>query len=391
MPRAAGVVGLTLCPGKKDRAAATGAWDRDLDTDLDAVAGWGARAVVSLVEDHELSLLGVEALGREVRRRKMVWFHLPIRDAGVPDRDFERRWRSAGPELRARLLAGERILVHCRGGLGRTGTIAARLLVELGASPEDAIRSARRARPGAIENDRQEDYVRSFADRDASGDDRLSYEDRVAGCLLAGACGDALGAPVEFLDLEQIRRRYGPRGIRDFAPAYGRAGAITDDTQMTLFTAEGCLRAWGRGTEKGICHPPSVVSHAYLRWLRTQEETPSEGQSAGMDGWLIGLKQLWSRRAPGNTCLSALRACRRFGQEAENDSKGCGGVMRVAPAGLAGFSGGAEGAFDIGCDVARLTHAHPSGYLAAGFQAAVIALLPRAPSWTRPSTGLRPS
>ncbi len=391
MPRAAGVVGLTLCPGKKDRAAATGAWDRDLDTDLDAVAGWGARAVVSLVEDHELSLLGVEALGREVRRRKMVWFHLPIRDAGVPDRDFERRWRSAGPELRARLLAGERILVHCRGGLGRTGTIAARLLVELGMAAEEAIRSVRRARTGAIENDRQEDYVRSLPRRRAGGGDRLSYEDRVAGCLLAGACGDALGAPVEFLDLEQIRRRYGPRGIRDFAPAYGRAGAITDDTQMTLFTAEGCLRAWVRGTEKGICHPPSVVSHAYLRWLRTQEETPSEGQSAGMDGWLIGLKQLWSRRAPGNTCLSALRACRRFGQEAENDSKGCGAVMRVAPAGLAGFSGGAEGAFDAGCDVARLTHAHPSGYLAAGFQAAVIALLPRAPSWTRPSTGLRPS
>ncbi len=162
VPRAAGVIGLTLCPGKKDPAAATGAWDRDLGTDLDAIADWGATTVVSLVEDHELSYLGVEALPREVRRRGMVWLHLPIRDAGIPDRDFERQWLSAGPDLRARLLAGERILVHCRGGLGRTGTIAARLLIEMGVSPEDAILAVRRARPGAIENELQEEYVRSL-------------------------------------------------------------------------------------------------------------------------------------------------------------------------------------------------------------------------------------
>ncbi len=162
VPKAGGAIGLTLCPGKKDPAAATGAWDRDLGTDLDAVADWGATAVVSLVEDHELSYLRVEALPLEVRRRGMVWLHLPIRDAGVPDRDFERLWFSAGADLRARLLAGERILVHCRGGLGRTGTIAARLLVEMGLAPEEAIRSVRWARPGAIENDLQEEYARAL-------------------------------------------------------------------------------------------------------------------------------------------------------------------------------------------------------------------------------------
>ncbi len=166
MPRAVGLIGLTLCPGKKDQAAATGAWDRDLSIDLDAVAAWGAKAVVTLVEEHELRSLGVTELPTDLRRREIVWFHLPIRDGGVPDQDFEDSWRSAGAELRARLLAGERILIHCKGGLGRTGTIAARLLVEMGISPDDAILSVRRARRGAIENETQESYVRSLTRRD---------------------------------------------------------------------------------------------------------------------------------------------------------------------------------------------------------------------------------
>jgi hypothetical protein len=74
--------------------------------------------------------------------------------------------------------------------------------------------------------------------------------------------GDALGAPVEFLGIREIRGKYGPAGITDYDVAYGRRGAITDDTQMTLFTAEGVLRAIARGNHKGICHPPSVLHHA---------------------------------------------------------------------------------------------------------------------------------
>jgi ADP-ribosylglycohydrolase len=97
----------------------------------------------------------------------------------------------------------------------------------------------------------------------------------VRGCLLGGAVGDALGAPVEFLSLAGIRRQFGPEGIRDLVPAYGRIGAITNDTQMTLFTAEGLLRAWVRHSTKGICHVPAVIHHAYLRWLLTQGERPA--------------------------------------------------------------------------------------------------------------------
>jgi ADP-ribosylglycohydrolase len=202
---------------------------------------------------------------------------------------------------------------------------------------------------------------------------------RVRGCLLGGAAGDALGAAVEFLSLAEIRRQFGPEGIRDLVPAYGRVGAITDDTQMTLFTAEGLLRAWVRQNTKGICHVPSVIHHAYLRWLLTQGECP-EGTSVGDDGWLFSVRALHARRAPGLTCLSALREARGFGDPAVagNDSKGCGGVMRVAPIGLlASQLGGDDRVFGLAADVAALTHGHPTGQHPAGFLAVAVAALSR--------------
>lgn len=128
------------------------------------------------------------------------------------------------------------------------------------------------------------------------------------GCLLGGAVGDALGAPVEFHSIRSICSEYGSAGISDYDTAYGRRGAITDDTQMTLFTAEGLLRAIARRRHKGISHPASVIHHAYIHWLRTQgERSRGHFSQDEMDGWLIGVKCLHSSRAPGNTCLSALR------------------------------------------------------------------------------------
>ena len=192
--------------------------------------------------------------------------------------------------------------------------------------------------------------------------------DYFVGCLLGGAVGDALGAPVEFIALAEIRRRFGSGGIRGFSPAYGKLGAITDDTQMTLFTAEGLLRADNRFREKGIGHPPTMIHHAYLRWLETQGEQPRYPYAGVRDGWLLGLAALRDQRAPGTTCLSALRGG-LMGTVAEpiNGSKGCGGVMRIAPVGLASAD-----PFDLGCEAAAITHGHPSGFLAAGFFAAVI-------------------
>jgi ADP-ribosylglycohydrolase len=118
-----------------------------------------------------------------------------------------------------------------------------------------------------------------------------------------------------------------------------------------------------------------VVHRAYMRWLRTQSCNPpklrDEIVSDGwlFDGWLIGVQSLWSNRAPGNTCLSALRGAKKMGNPATNNSKGCGGVMRVAPVGLAMHR---EHAFELGSQTAALTHGHPSGYLSAGFLAFLI-------------------
>ena len=188
---------------------------------------------------------------------------------------------------------------------------------------------------------------------------------RARACLLGGAIGDALGAPIEFLTLAQIRHRYGNDGVTDLVAGPWPAGTITDDTQMTLFTAEGMIRAQMRAHTKGLCHPPSVVCHAYLRWLLTQGMKPAFEMDRSSDGLLLGVRELYVQRAPGNTCLSALAAMTRIeGGAALNDSKGCGGVMRMAPVGLFDACKGQE--FEYGRQFAALTHGHPTGYLAAG-------------------------
>jgi ADP-ribosylglycohydrolase len=215
---------------------------------------------------------------------------------------------------------------------------------------------------------------------------RLDALSRARGCLLGGAVGDALGAPVEFSSLEEIRRQYGDAGIQEFAPAYGGLGAITDDTQMTLFTAEGLIRAHVRYSDRGICHPPSVIHHALLRWLLTQGETSPafpKDHKTWPDGWLIQQRDLFSRRAPGLTCLSALKSSAWFGDEARNDSKGCGAIMRIAPIGLVvrihdQLAGGNPPlAYQMACESAKSTHGHVTSTLASGFFALVIAYLKR--------------
>ncbi|MBS4197354.1 ADP-ribosylglycohydrolase family protein [Lederbergia citri] len=196
-------------------------------------------------------------------------------------------------------------------------------------------------------------------------------QDSFRGCLLGGAIGDALGWPVEFMSLDEIHHRYGLEGIQDLQISSSGKAEITDDTQMTLFTVEGMLRAETRGVLKGICHPPSVVFHAYQRWLLTQGYPRVIEYEWIYDGWLLKVKELFEQRAPGNTCLSALNSRIQGSiEEPINDSKGCGGIMRVAPAGLFYRK---EKSFDMAAKFAALTHGHPSGYLSAGALAYLIA------------------
>jgi len=155
-----GRIGITFCPGKHDLFAHTGAWKRDLGIDLDAIAAWGARLVLTLVEPAELRELKVPQLGHEIRVRGIEWLHLPIADYSVPSDAFEEQWIIDGRDIREMLRNGDDVLVHCKGGLGRAGMIAARLLAELGMDPDEAIRSVRRARKGAIETPSQLALVR---------------------------------------------------------------------------------------------------------------------------------------------------------------------------------------------------------------------------------------
>jgi predicted protein tyrosine phosphatase len=156
-----GRIGITFCPGKHDQFAVTGVWERDLLSDLHTIKSWGATMVMTLMEGHELVSLQVPNLGQEVVNHGMMWRHLPIADYSIPDDEFEAKWLTQGFEIRHLLRNGKDVLIHCKGGLGRAGTIAARLLVELGMDPKVAIRLVRTHRPGAIETPSQLSLVQN--------------------------------------------------------------------------------------------------------------------------------------------------------------------------------------------------------------------------------------
>ena len=213
----------------------------------------------------------------------------------------------------------------------------------------------------------------------------VNVSDANAGCLLGGAVGDALGAPVEFMSMDEIRRCYGDAGITGYVEFWSGQGAFTDDTQMTLFTAEGLALAGEKargGGPRALSAVIESVHRAYLRWLLTQGKEANWGRARATpaalktEGRLIHEKGLWAYRSPGMTCLAALQSG-RCGSTSDpiNVSKGCGGVMRVAPVGLR-FADPEE-AFRTGCEVAAITHGHPSGYLPAGFLAALVSSLSR--------------
>ena len=202
----------------------------------------------------------------------------------------------------------------------------------------------------------------------------MEFLDKIKGCIIGGAIGDALGYPVEFVySFHNIQENYGENGIVNYDLEYAwlddkvNQAQISDDTQMTLYTLEALMQN-AEANEEIIQN----VTDAYLVWMGFQT-----GQNVHVEDIYktSKLPELNQRRAPGNTCLSALVSINR-GREVVNDSKGCGGIMRVAPVGIYGTLKGwtLEHTAKIAGKIAEITHKHPLSTYASAACAVLIQL-----------------
>lgn len=231
-----GLIGITLAPGKRGASNFGGSHNRDLNADLDVIAKWNAAAVVTLVENYELEELDILDLEDGVIQRFMEWHHLPIVDVSIPDAEFEAAWPERSVKLRTLLTNGANVLVHCRGGLGRAGMIAARLLIEMGIDADAAIKQVRGARPGAIETSAQERWVKKGKlEQLVSTNNTEAIRNRAIGALVGLAVGDAVGTTLEF------KPKPSHPILTDMVgggPFKLKPGQWTDDTSMALALAD---------------------------------------------------------------------------------------------------------------------------------------------------------
>jgi len=355
------MIGVSACPG---------CGPATLEEDLEAVAAFRPDAIVTLMSAQELRLLGRADLPEMLAGLTPQWHHIALRVGAPPDGRFERLWTYAGHRLRAILRRGGRVLIHCDAGGARARWMAARLLTELGVPASEAAAKARAPRMAA---------TTSTGQPRAAGPAGGAVQDhplagRILGCLLGGALGDAFGYPVEFKSWIEMREAFGAAGLTEPPGSAGRL-VVSDDTQMTLYTADGLLSAAAAGRAGNRGEVLARIRHAYLAWFRTQREDWMSG-STGLSQY----RELWAVRAPGSTCLAALRQGARGTPAAPiNDSKGSGAVMRVAPLGLLPAID-ADEAFHLAHAAAALTHGHPAGRLSAAALASLLRdLLAEAP------------
>lgn len=360
---------------------------------LNRMMQFGVRCFFDLTEEGELIPY------KDLLPSYVSYTRFPIRDVSVPQSIEDVRQLVKTILQNADGTHGE-VYVHCWGGVGRTGTIIACLIAEEMESPtlEKVLgelrkrfammpKSAYRQTP---ETQEQEQFVQQYIENiQNQGKQNVDLRDRIRGSLVGGAAGDALGYPVEFMSRKQILAKYGSKGITSFDPASNGKAVISDDTQMTLFTANGLLFGVTRFCTHGILGAglKDFVRYAYMDWYETQTEV--EDYAKYHYCWIRDIAELNVRRAPGNTCMSALDAIKHH-KDVQNNSKGCGGVMRVAPVGLMAAADEQVIVKDwsgeevsrrtwkkqeiarLGGDCAELTHKHPLGYLPAAFLADLI-------------------
>ena len=363
LPGGMGFIGMTPFPEK-----------RDLEKDIEAMAEQGADGVLSVLERGEMEEPGVAGLGEKIAARGLRWWHLPVLDGGVLRPSRRASWDAMRRRIAAFVLGGKNLVIHGGGGPTPPDAFAAALLMDLGqAGVEEAAAMVTGARTHPTGTGGQEAFLRSYTSLfppllGAEGFD----DDRVAACLLGGAMGDAFGFPVEFLDLPRILEAHGAHGVTELVMGSSGVAPVSDDTQMTLFTFEALLSALAAGARPQRSELRTEFYLSYLDWYRTQR---GGGPVEGRKSHLLTRREMHGARAPGSTCLSALASGRCGTIEAPlNDSKGCGGVMRAAPVGLAKIFSPEE-AFAAAADAAAVTHGHPSGYFSAAAMAMMIRLV----------------
>lgn len=342
---------------------------------------FGIRHFIDLTEEGELHPYS------HLLPADTTYTRFPIADCGAP-KSIESVQRLLMRIEELKKMNGY-VYVHCWGGVGRTGTIVACYLSQNWEEPDlnlvlDALRrnfsempkSAYRKTP---ETKEQIDFIERFinASKPYKEEKAKRIADTVRGCLMAGAAGDALGYEVEFMSRKAILSRFGEQGITKFALDSKGKALISDDTQMTLFTANGLLNATHLHTE-----PRYAIVRAYLDWYYTQIGKTNKIKNC----WIGIIDALHSLRAPGNTCMSALETISR-GKEPCNYSKGCGGIMRVAPIPLFAAANDClddAGVAQLAADAAECTHQHPLGFLPASLFAVLLyKVVPMSPNQVR--------
>ena len=156
-----GKIFLTCFPGRKGTEVTYS--ESIFLEDLNNFNNLGCNTILSLVEDSEFEkLCDKKNFVRSIYAKNLKWTHMPIEDLKAPDRQFNEKWETTKVLLKNDLIEGRNIILHCMGGKGRSGTIAAILLVEFGEKNKEAIEIVRERRKGAIETKEQEDFILSY-------------------------------------------------------------------------------------------------------------------------------------------------------------------------------------------------------------------------------------